>query len=337
MLDIKKLKTDFESFVKNSERVVILPHKNADFDAIGSALGLAFAVRKLKKNPIIIVDDRIKDMDNSVRQIISEAKLEFPIITSMKYLPTIGETDSFVMTDVNKSYLITISDYLNNPERVFILDHHESDKATIEALYNHIDPSVSSASEIVTKLLEELKIKIPANIANYLLAGIYLDTDKVKKNVNAEVFMTCAKLVSYGADINQVISMFSEEFESDRRVQELIARNKMQTYKYAMMVADDETYLTPTEIARAADYALSFVGVDASFAIGRIDEETAAISARSKSTINVGNIMSQMGGGGHQYSAAARLSTKEDSLAEIGLKLEKILRPSFYVKQDKSN
>ena len=46
-MDIKNLRLNIEQKVLGSKRVVIVPHNRIDFDAIGSALGLAVIVKKM--------------------------------------------------------------------------------------------------------------------------------------------------------------------------------------------------------------------------------------------------------------------------------------------------
>jgi c-di-AMP phosphodiesterase-like protein len=335
MFDINNLRVNFESKVLASSRVVLVPHKTADFDAIGSAIGLSLAVSKLKKASVIIVDDKAYELDRGVYSIIKDSRSEHNIMTKAKYLSTITSNDGstndlFVMTDVNKSYLVTVADLMKDPENVMIIDHHEGDDKTVDSNYQFIDSKVSSASEIVVKLLQKMKVKIPKNIANYLLAGIYLDTNKLTKNVSAETLLIASKLVEFGADTNFVMELFTEDYDSDRRVQELVNRTRMIQYKIAMVLADAGNEYTTKELARTADYGLNY-GVDASFAVGKISEDIVAVSARSKSTIDVGKVMQQMGGGGNQFSAATKIEGQ--SIEEVGKKLELILRPNCYVEK----
>jgi c-di-AMP phosphodiesterase-like protein len=175
-----------------------------------------------------------------------------------------------------------------------------------------------------------MKIKIPTNIANYLLAGIYLDTNKMTKNVTTDTFVTASRLTEQGADINHVMELFQEDFDSDRRVQELINKTKMINYKIAMMIADESEEYTNKEIARAADYGLTY-GTDASFAIGKIDDDTVSVSARSKNKVDVGKVMGALGGkgGGNPCSGATKI--QNESVEEVSKKLEKLLRPNFYI------
>ena len=57
MIDIENLRVNFENKALNSGRLVIIPHKLADFDAIGSAIGLSLAAKKLKKDSIVYIKE----------------------------------------------------------------------------------------------------------------------------------------------------------------------------------------------------------------------------------------------------------------------------------------
>lgn len=330
MFSIDNLRVNFESKVLEANNVILVPHKVADFDAIGSTIGLSLAVSKLKKTSFIIVDDKAYELDRGVYAIIKEAKSEHNIISKNKYLSIAKPNDLFIMSDVNKSYLVSIADLMKDPERIIIIDHHEGDEKTVDSNYQYINSSVSSASEIVVKLLQKMKVKIPRNVANYLLAGIYLDTNKLTKNVSAETLLIASKLVEAGADTNFVMELFTEDYDSDRRVQELVNRTKMLTYKIAMIIAAEGEEYTTKELARTADYGLNY-GVDASFAIGKISDDIVAVSARSKNSIDVGKVMQQLGGGGNQYSAATKVES--GSIEEVSKKLELLMRPSCYVEK----
>jgi len=329
MEKIRDLRVNLESKILSSSNVVIVPHNGIDFDAIGSAIGLASIVKKLKKTPIIVIDDASTKIDYGVQVVIDEAKNEYTIVNRDKYLQGSNDDDLFILTDVNKSYLVSINDRLTNPEQVVIIDHHNEDDKSVESNLKCIDPSISSASEIVTHLLNLFKCKCSPEVANYLLTGIYLDTNKLTKNVTPETMKTVAKLLEFGANINKVTDLLSEDFFSDRRVQELVSKAKITTYSIAMILAEESDEYTKEELAKAADYLLKY-RVDAAFSIGRIDEETISVSARSKEKINVGLVMQEMEGGGNQFSAATKL--KDTTIEETGKKLIKLLQPNCYVK-----
>lgn len=325
---VKNLRVNMEQKILESDKVVIVPHNGIDFDAIGSAIGLSSIAKKFRKPSCIVVDDPIYKIDHGVKIIMDEAKKDFTIIPRDKYLQMAEEKDLFILTDVNKSYLVSINDKLEK-DRTIIIDHHDEDANTVESTEKFIDTSVSSASEVVAKLLCLYKIKPTPEVANYLLAGIYLDTNKLRKNVTSETMGTVTKLLSSGASMDRVTDLFVEDFESDRRIQELVGKAKMTNISIATVFGSEDAEYTREELAKVADYLLRY-GVDASFAGGYIGDGVIAVSARSKEKVHVGEVMKEMGGGGNQYSAATRLT--DISLEEVGKKLMKVIQPPCYLK-----
>jgi c-di-AMP phosphodiesterase-like protein len=332
MMDINNLKVNLENKILNSEKTIILPHKNADFDAIGSALGLSVISKSLNKDSKIIIDDKKYELDRAIKYIIDDTKNDYEIISACKYKKIFNSNDLYILTDVNKNYMIPISDLIHNDDNTIIIDHHEEDRNTVKSSNKFIDTDASSASEIVARALFEMNIQIPCNIANYLLVGIYLDTNKLTKNVSKDTLLIAGKLMENGADTNKVMELFAADFESDKRAQDLVNKTKMLSYKIALIIADAKDEYTTKEIAKTADLGLSY-GTDASFAIGRISSDIVGISARSRDKIDVAKIMSEFGGGGNPYSAAARV---EGEVPEVANKLEKILRPKYYFEKKES-
>jgi len=332
MIEVKKLKSDIENKIINSEKVVILPHNNADFDAIGSAMGISLVSKKLKKDSYILVNDPLYKLDPGVRIIVDENKREYNIINSDKYNGMVHPNDLFVLTDVNKKYLISIPELIKSKDNTIIIDHHDSDENTIEAASKYIDTSYSSASEIIVSLLSACKIKIPACVANYLYAGIYLDTAKLTKNCTADTMKAVSKLFEYGANTNKVNDLFKEDFISDRKVQNLINNVQMTNLMIAIILADEDEEYSREEIAKAADYVLKY-GADAAFAVGKIEDNMISISGRSTEKINIGSIMGALGGGGNPYSGATKI--ENSTIEEVGKQLKKALKPSYYIDNNK--
>ena len=329
MEGIKNLKVNMEQKILSSDNVVIVPHNGVDFDAIGSAIGISMIAKKFKKPSCIVIDDPIYKIDHGVQIIIDESKKDFTIINKEKYLQNKGLNDLLVLTDVNKSYLISLNDCLPSDDRVIIIDHHEPDASTVLSDLKYIDSKSSSASEIIVKLLGMHKIKIIPEVANYLLAGIYLDTNKLTKNVTSQTMKTVAKLLESGANMNKVTDLFAEDFISDRRVQELVSKAKMITFSIAVACAEDGQEYSKEELAKAADYLLKYK-VDGSFAIGEIGDNTISISARSKESVNVGAVMQCLEGGGNQYSGATKL--KDCTIEDAEKRLMKVIKPPCYIK-----
>jgi len=331
MDNIKDLKVNLESKILGSKKVVLVPHTSIDFDAFASTIGLSLVVSKLQKPFVIVVDDPAYKIEHSVKKVMDDAKKNFNIVNKEKYLNMKEDDDLYILADVNKSNLICLKDELETVDKdnIIIIDHHDVGPTTIESNHNFIDTNSSSASEIIFKLLNMFKVKCSVEVANYLLAGIYLDTNRLGKNVTPDTHKIIAKLMENGASNCVVDNWFAEDFESDKRVLDLVGKTKLYKYSFAIVLAEEDCEYTREELAKVADYLLKY-GVDASFAVGKIDESVVSISARSKEKVNVGEVMKELDGGGNRYSAATKIT--DQSIEEVGKQLVKLIESPYIVK-----
>ena len=87
-----------------------------------------------------------------------------------------------------------------------------------------------------------------------------------------------------------------------------IAKSAYQYNPYILIASgDEEEYYQRTALAKACNALLDVHGIKATFAIGKTNQNTVCISARSSKDINVQIIMEKLGGGGHQTMAAAQI------------------------------
>lgn len=320
---VRKFREVLQNTIQDASNVFIVGHNNPDYDAIASALGLSVLCESLGKTPYIIVEDADIDLEPGVKKIIDDNKEKYNIIKINEFKKLKDKNSILITTDVNKENLISVTDYLSDFKDIVILDHHKEDDKTIKAGKKLIDPQISSASEIVARMLNAAKVKYDENIASYLLAGIILDTNRYIKNTSAPTHDIAEKLIRKGASTNYVNSLFLKEFDEEGKVSMLIypeGHTLLQKYIYSYFNEYNvsftinrtapNTIYKKIDIAKAADKMLKFK-VDASFIIGYIDENVVSISARSKSKIDVGEIMSNMGGGGNSQNAATRIEAKD--------------------------
>ena len=327
MKSIVEFRNELEKKIKDSEQVFIVPHKGTDLDAIASSIAMYYIVKKYGKEVHIILDEDPLKIEPGVKMIVDEVKNNISLITLDKYKRMSGNNDLLIACDVNKSYLVCCKNELDNFKEKVVIDHHNEDANTIETDTKLILPEKSSASEIMCELLKYFQLKPDSFLANYLLAGIYLDTNKFTKNAGCNTMKIVAALTSKGADIGKVNRYFEEDFYSDRRVQDLISKSEFYSYTVALCVGDAKMRYLKEELAKAADYLLRYRNVDASFAVGYTEDDVISISARSKGDINVGDIMKELEGGGHSTSAATRLEGRD--LDETVKTLKKVYKPKF--------
>lgn len=332
MKDSRSIKAALDEVLSNNDTVFILPHVRPDFDALGSSIGMSLIAKKNKKKCYIIIDDDVETLDESTKKMINDMKGIFSIIKAKDVHRYITENSLLIPVDVNKDYLIPeeTKNMLDRFNDIFILDHHKPDNNTIRTSNTFIDDKLSSVCEEVTRLMVLYKVSITPDCANYLLAGILLDTNKFTKNTSPSTFEVITRLTQRGGNTGVASQLFLEDFEEDRKMLQIINDVSFSSYGFAVAGATDDLIklYTATDIAKAADYLLKY-RVNATFALGHISEDTIAISARSKGVIDVSNIMAVFNGGGNESSAAARVKNK--TVKEVIDALNKLLTPGSYV------
>ena len=334
MQDSRYTKECLDKLLSENDRVFIVPHNRPDMDAIGAAIGMSLICKKNKKKSFIVVDEDIEKLESTTRKVLEEVYNEFDIIKASDIADLLTDKSLMIAVDVNKENLISTKDYLEDFNDIMIIDHHKTDEKTIKTskrdhIYMFVDDKMSSTCEEISRLIFLNGVKISKDQANYLLAGIMLDTARLSKNVSTETLSVATKLSSRGADTTTANNMFLEDFEHDRAIQRLVDNTVFPTYMFAI-ASDKENsgkIYDIEDIAKAADYLLKYQ-VNATFAIAYIDEETVSISARSKGMIDVSKIMKLFGGGGNEHSAAARI--KGVSIEKIKSTLCSLLIPANY-------
>lgn len=337
---LKDLKTVLTSVISDSSRVFIIGHNEPDFDSIGSAIGLYTICHLLGRKAYIVVADAMQNIEPGVRKIIEENKNKFNIIDLDTYTNLLGENSSLIVTDTNKVPLIAVRNDLAKFKYKVVIDHHSSDKNTIkiDEDYLFINESASSSSELVAQVLNSYRFNYDKDVANFLLAGIELDTNRYRNNTTSTTHNVARRLINRGADPSIVTRLFRTEFETDRKINDLVYNGTLfETYEYSIFRTRQvsftinrhapQTIYKKETLAKVADKMLEY-NVDASFAIGKTDKEIISVSARSKSDINVGKIMSLLNGGGNATSAACKVI--DSSVEEVESMLKDHLKSYLF-------
>ncbi len=334
--NLKDFKNILEFKIKRSSRVFIVPHFNIDFDAIGAAVGMAEICKHLGKEAALIVDDNVVGMDVGVRSIYEPILDRYSVVKSIDVPKFRTENDLLISVDVNKINLVPtdLQDQLSSFQNIIILDHHKEDELTIPTDCSFIDINTSSTCEMITRLFRLFGINIDSILAKSFLAGIFLDTNKLRKNATQGTLEVAAKLISRGVTIQDVNDLFVEDFENDRKVQHLVDGTTFIPYTIHNVAIisnkeNPETIYTPAELAQAADYLLQYK-VDASYAIGFLSSNQIGISARTLGGMDIAAIMHIFNGGGNEHSAAARIFGRTDLRLVINELLKLVCRDDYY-------
>ncbi|MEE1012464.1 MAG: DHH family phosphoesterase [Acutalibacteraceae bacterium] len=305
--------------IKSSSNVIVMGHSYTDLDAIGSAVGIASAVQSFGI-PVYIATDKKKTLASPLIEKLDIEGMSGLIIGQEKALELLDKKSLLIVVDTHIESFVEFPKLYEKAETKVIIDHHRRAAADIEdAVIFHHDPGASSASEMVTELLQYMnpEMNISKTVAEALLAGIMLDTKDFVIGTGVRTFEAAAFLKEKKADMISVKKLFANSLEVNKLRTRVIssAENFMGC---AVSVVDFDSPDVRIIAAQAADELLKVSGIKASFVMfenaGAIN-----ISARSLGEINVQIIMESLGGGGHQTMAACQLKDYDMTKANFAL------------------
>ena len=309
----------------NSDIIYIMGHKFSDLDSIGAAAGLAGGLRNLGK-PTYIVTDKAASLARNLIEKIQEHKNDKDdaslFITATTALEAWTDDSLLIIVDTHNKKLLESTELYRGAQKVVVIDHHRKMVDFIEnALIFHHEVTASSASEMVTELLQYFGNAGIVNEvqAEALLAGIMLDTKNFSIKTGVRTFEAAAFLRKRGADTTNIKSLFANTIENYKQRVALV--KDACVYK-GCAIACSETAGGDIRIIapQAADELLGIAGVSASFLIYRTAENEVSLSARSLGDVNVQIIMESLGGGGHHTMAGAQLKDVSVTVAQQRLK-----------------
>ena len=293
--------------VRNSSNVIVMGHNYSDRDSIGAAVGIACAVNCFDI-PVHIATDKKKTLALSLVRKLEAEGFDKLIISEEQALEIMTKKTLLIIVDTHIDSFVEFPSVYEKAETKVIIDHHRRSVTGVDdAVIFHHDPGASSASEMVTELLQYMGNNITVNktVAEALLAGIMLDTRNFIIRAGVRTFEAAAFLKDKGADTVSVKKLFANSIDVSRMRNRVISN--AESYKgCAVSVADFKTNDIRIVTAQAADELLNVTGIKASFVMFE-SNGTVSISARSLGEINVQIIMEALGGGGHQTMAACQL------------------------------
>lgn len=302
-----------KELLSKKKDILIIPHKNPDGDAIGSATGLKFYLDKLGHNTNII-------SPNKYPQFLEWMDAENKIInyTNSNQINSIIENADIIFTlDFNN--LIRISQMKEAVEKAkgvkIMIDHHENPSDYAQFMYS--DPEMSSTCEMIFHFIDMLgdKNMIDKNISKSLYTGIMTDTGSFKfpstTHITHEV-------------VSQLLKTGISHFEIHNKIYDNNKPERLKLLSHALnniTIIDEYNtcyiYLSQNDLDKfnyekgdtegIVNYGLSIKNIK--FAIIFMEnskENVIRISLRSRGDFDVNDFSKKIfGGGGHKNAAGA--------------------------------
>ena len=294
--------------IDEAKQVYVMGHSYADMDALGAAAGVCAIVRKRGKKCRIVIDTENNAAHPMLRRLQALPEYQEAFLSGDDAFLRVQPETLLVVVDTNRPGSVESEPLLDACNRVAVIDHHRRGSSYIDKMaLNYHEPYASSASELVTELLQYL-IE-PGDLlkaeSEALLAGIVLDTKNFTNRTGGRTFEAAAYLRRAGADTADVQRMFQSDLQSMISRYDIIRRAELYHGDIAIAALDQEC--DRVIAAKAADEMLTLQGVRASFVLYRKDDGI-YISARSLGEINVQVLVETLGGGGNSTTAGGQCS-----------------------------
>ncbi|MGB5668677.1 MAG: bifunctional oligoribonuclease/PAP phosphatase NrnA [Maribacter sp.] len=193
-----------KELISKPQKIVIVPHKNPDGDAVGSILALWHYLRNMGQEAVVVSPNdypkflkwmpgnelilNFEKENSQARQKIEEATIIFTL--DFNHLGRISQMEPF-LKDSNALFIM--------------IDHHQAPSDYAQIMYS--DVAMSSTCEMVYNFIEYLGDldKLTSEIADCLYTGIMTDTGSFKYiSTTSRTHRVVADLIDHGANNTKI-------------------------------------------------------------------------------------------------------------------------------------
>ncbi len=301
---------ELTTLISSAGNVLIMGHRYPDFDSIGSCIGAAAIARRHCADIHIIADVNDENIAPCIEHVRVLPEYKEMFVDEATALDMVRSDTLVIVCDVNSTTHFFAPSVAESAHDIAIIDHHIRTAAAPKSpALTYIEPSASSACELISDMLEQLYQSggVLAAEADVMYAGLLLDTKQLSRNTTSRTFGAAMYLQNCGANSEVAVDFFRaglDDFTSEARFESNVTIYRGQI-AIACTSAPGEAK-DRVAAAKAADKLLTVKGVTAAFTAVNIGG-TVHISARSSGSINVQLILERLGGGGHFDVAGAQL------------------------------
>jgi len=296
------------ALLSSSRDVVLACHVAPDGDALVSMLALGAALRR-----------------SGVRVCASWGSSPFEVPDAYSFLPALDLLVPTEQVPAAPELLVTLDtgsadrlgvlvDRVSTSAAVLVVDHHPSN--TLYGTAHLVDPDAAATAVVVAELLDRLGLPLDPEVATALYTGLVTDTGSFRHaSTSAHVHELAARLLATGIR-HDLISRAIYDTQSFGYVQllgDVCARAVLEPHavgglgltwtvvegedlaRHGLGLADVEGIIDVLRTAREAEVAL----------VVKYDPEDSLykVSTRSKGAVDVGEVCTALGGGGHRFAA----------------------------------
>lgn len=293
--------------IKNYNTIILTTHKNMDLDGFSSCLCLFNIINKMKKDCYIYLSktQNNKSISKTIDKLIKE-KYNYNTLYEDTLDNVNFDNSLLIVIDVHKENMMENSELLNMVNDTIIIDHHiKNDNYIKNTKLLYINSSLSSTAELFVNYSKYMNYNIDSLLATIMLAAIEVDTNGFNFKTSEYTYEAAAYLTKLGA--NSIIKRDLLRDSKEKYLKKQFYIEQSYLVDDNIMICEINEIVSTYDLATVADALLEFENVEVSFCIGKLDDDTVGISARSIGNVNVQEIMKKLGGGGHITEAATKI------------------------------
>lgn len=303
--------------LSDKRKIVIIPHKNPDGDAIGSSTALKYYLDNFNHNVDIISPNQfpefLKWMDpNNIIKIFDENE---------KYSQKIIDAELIFTLDFNNLVRISgMKEYVEKSNaKIIMIDHHEEPSNYADFIYS--EPKMSSTCEMIYHFIEKMGDvdKIDKNISRSLYAGIMTDTGSFKFPSTTELtHLVISNLLKTGISHSDIHNHIydNNKFERVQLLSFALSKIKIIENLNTCYISLSQKELNKFNYEKGdtegiVNYGLSIKNIKfAVIFMENSNDNVIRISLRSRGDFDVNQFSKNIFGGGGHKNAAGAISKK---------------------------
>ena len=288
------------------KKFVIASHSRPDGDSIGSQLALAFALKHLEKEVLVVNRDPAPTYLQT-----------FPGISDIEVTKDIsGSFDAAVVLEcgsLDRTGVSGLDQYF-----VINIDHHVNN--TMYGQINWHDESAAACGEMVFDIVKGLGVPLLETIATHIYLAILTDTGSFHySNITPRTFEICHQIASVGVSPVELASQVYRQSSIGKLHLTGTLLNNMELVnnsRIAILYVDDqilsEARCEPDDMEGLINLPLTAKDIQAVVLFKKVDDKHFRVSLRSKGNVDVRSVAATHGGGGHHNAAGFLLSMPID-------------------------
>lgn len=298
---------------------LITTHINADFDCLGAMV----AAKMLYPQAVLAFAG---SQEPTLRSFLRSYphQLEFVRFKEID----LSQVKRLILVDVNTSARIgPFAPLMKRPDIEFHLFDHHPPAFGERAPDLQVVEMVGSTVTLMTQQLQRRGLVPDQRQATLMMLGLYEDTGNLLfSSTSGADYAAAAMLLSHGADLNLVADTLNRElsvYQVDLLHQLLSSRQLITVNGVEITLAQASIDRYVGDVAVLAHKIRDMENLDVLIVAVRLEDRVFLVARSRLPEVHVGNILSELGGGGHATAASA--TVREMTLVQVMEALPKLL------------